>query len=179
VNFFRFNVVISGELFPAEFFGEAPKGIRRRLEGLRRGRIARWTSIPSETPHTWISFWAMLWRRAGANFSAGLRRGGQLEDHGRRRRRVDRQPFGPDGAGAGTVAKVGLQLGFVVAKCFSARPGNRRRQQRIAVLGQAIGSSLVFGSGRFDKRLFQGPQRHTSWSSGHPDLLHERLALGV
>ena len=51
------------------------------------------------------------------------------------------------------------------------------RQQRIAVLGQAIGSSLVFELVGFDKG-FQG-RNGILLGLGHPDLLQCALGLGV
>jgi hypothetical protein len=59
------------------------------------------------------------------------------------------------------------------------------RQQRIAGLGQAIGSSLVFDLVGFDKEPAPGLNRGFQGCNGillglgHPDLLQRALGLGV
>jgi hypothetical protein len=70
-----------------------------------------------------------------------------------------------------------FQWGSSFASASSARREVVERQQRIAVLGQAIGSSLVFDLVGFDKG-FQC-RNGILLGLGHPDLLQRALGLGV
>src|SRR5207344_2752781 len=131
------------------------------------------TSIPSVNLTPWISFGNWLWPSMRRQFfcapSTSLKTMASAV-------LFDRQPFDRM-VRCRTVAKV-LSMGFVVRKCFQCSAGKVvERQQRIAVLGQAIGRSLVFDLVGFDKG-FQG-RNGILRGLGHPDLLQRTLGLGV
>src|SRR5882762_3628379 len=121
------------------------------------------TSIPSVNLTPWISFGNWLWPSMRRPFfcapSTSLKTMASAV-------LFDRQPFDRM-VRCRTVAQVLSVLSREVVE----------RQQRIAVLGQAIGSSLVFDLVGFDKG-FQGGNGVLLGLS-HPDLLQRALGLGV
>src|SRR5207302_9186029 len=131
------------------------------------------TSIPSVNFTPWISFGNWLWPSMRRQFfcapSTSLKTMASAV-------LFDRQPFDRM-VRCRTVAKVL----FNGVRCSQVLPVLGRevveRQQRIAVLGQAIGSSLVFDLVGFDKG-FQG-RNGILLGLGHPDLLQRALGLGV
>src|SRR5207245_117321 len=129
------------------------------------------TSIPSVNLTPWISFGNWLWPSMRRQFfcapSTSLKTMASAV-------LFDRQPFDravPDGRkGAFNGVRRSQVLPVLGREVVE-------RQQRIAVLGQAIGSSLVFDLVGFDKG-FQGGNG-ILLGLGHPDLLQRALGLGV
>src|ERR1700736_381792 len=131
------------------------------------------TSIPSVNFTPWISFGNWLWpsirRQLFCAPSTSLKTMASAV-------LFDRQPFDRM-VRCRTVAKV-LSNGVRRSQVLPVLGREVvERQQRIAVLGQAIGSSLVFDLVGFDKG-FQGGNG-ILLGLGHPDLLQHALGLGV
>src|SRR5258705_13609663 len=130
------------------------------------------TSIPSVNFTPWISFGNWLWpsmrRQLFCAPSTSLKTMASAV-------LFDRQPFDRM-VRCRTVAKV-LSMGFVVRKLPVLGRKVVERQQRIAVLDQAIDRSLVFDLVGFDKgfQCLNG----ILLGLGHPDLLQRTLGLGV